>query len=714
MLRPNQVLKDRYRIIDQIGAGGGGIVYRAWDQNLNQHVAVKLIKDEVKGVIAERSEADILKNLKHEGIPQVYDFVRDGNDVYTVMEFIEGRSLFDEIVSRKKIPYDAALVWAKEICAAAAYLHSRKPPVVHSDIKPQNIMIGNDNKVYLIDFNISSVFDGQYYTLGSSDGYSPPEQYAAIEAASEMISGSTTNKSTSVSSAEGQTVLLFKTENKVTEPKGAAVKSMLDTRSDVYSIGAVIYSMLTGYKPCNSRYKVMPITELDSHIPEAFVEIVQTAMSPDMEDRFADAGVMFDALNNIEKRDRRYKRFAALRTAVYILCAVLLSLSAVSTVYGYKLMGKEGVDRIYELKEQLGNMTQTLDYSDFYTVYNEITESDPDDADKEYYKAVMLYDTDDDEARTFIGEFIGKEKILSLSSDKQINLYFIYSEYFYADEEYGIAAENFEKAVSLGAESGDLYRDYAISLFRTGDTDKAVSVTEKAKSLGLDEDSIYMLDSELSYAFKEYGDTIDSSEKCVSVSGNDGIRQHAYILAAAAARDAYVNGDPQYLEGEISLLQKAIADLPENMTMQIRESLAQAYMDMGESSGKTEYYAQAVSVLDEKKALWNDYQTNMNIAVLLDRLGDTRGCKDILVEMSENGEYAPHYYEIFVRLAYCEADIQGSIDADSRDYTLFDEYFKRAEKEYEIYSKNGAADGEIERLRIVRNDLVSLGWLKGG
>ena len=104
----------------------------------------------------------------------------------------------------------------------------------------------------------------------------------------------------------------------------------------------------------------------------------------------------------------------------------------------------------------------------------------------------------------------------------------------------------------------------------------------------------------------------------------------------------------------------------------------------------------------------------MNIAVLLDRLGDTRGCKNILIEMSQNGEYAPHYYEIFVRLAYCEADIQGSIDADARDYSMFDEYFKRAEKEYEIYSKNGAADGEIERLRTVRKDLVSLGWLKGG
>ena len=98
MIQTNQILNNTYRIEERLGAGGGGIVFKAYHLRLEKYVAVKLIKDNVKDIINRRAEADILKNLKHEGLPQVYDFVNDGDDVYTVMEFIDGSSLFDEIV----------------------------------------------------------------------------------------------------------------------------------------------------------------------------------------------------------------------------------------------------------------------------------------------------------------------------------------------------------------------------------------------------------------------------------------------------------------------------------------------------------------------------------------------------------------------------------------------------------------------------------------
>ena len=93
MLKPGDIIDDLYRIDEQIGQGGAGIIYLGYHLRLHKQIVIKKIKDNFIGKIQERSEADILKQLHHPYLPQVYDFVQKDNEVFTVMDYIQGKDL---------------------------------------------------------------------------------------------------------------------------------------------------------------------------------------------------------------------------------------------------------------------------------------------------------------------------------------------------------------------------------------------------------------------------------------------------------------------------------------------------------------------------------------------------------------------------------------------------------------------------------------------
>lgn len=159
MIDPGQVLNDTYEITERLGSGGGGIIYKAYHKRMRKFVAIKLIKDDIKGELRNRSEVDVLKNLKNDYLPQVIDFVEDGNDVYTVMEFIEGKNFKQLIGEGRSFTEAQVRKYALQLCAAVKYLHSQVPPIIHSDIKPANIMLTPQDDICLIDFNISTIAD---------------------------------------------------------------------------------------------------------------------------------------------------------------------------------------------------------------------------------------------------------------------------------------------------------------------------------------------------------------------------------------------------------------------------------------------------------------------------------------------------------------------------------------------------------------------------
>lgn len=727
MIIPGQILNSTYKITERLGSGGGGIVYKAYHLRLEKYVAVKLIKDSVKGAVNERAEADILKGLKHEGLPQVYDFVSNSDDIYTVMEYIDGGSLYDEIAKRKRLPYKQVLEWSRELCSAAAYLHTRKPPIIHSDIKPQNIMITSEGRLCLIDFNISSVFGNGIYTVGSSDGYSPPEQYIAKEEKAKHMAASsavqdhhTTELLLDADTTEGvsdndPTEIISEAEDRASEPekKHISDSSILDARSDVYSIGAVIYSMLTGMKPQNSKKNVTPVKKLDENIPDALVYIIEKAMSKEKEKRFASAAEMLKALNNINKLDKRYKRMALRQQLAFMFCLIVLTGSAVSAIAGYRLMQAEKSDKYSGYISALSDMCASGELSGSDPIFGKVTAEYPDKTAPYYYKAAALYSENSyaDAEECIRSKLEGNMD--ELTDQQRANTYFMLADILFRQESYEEAALYYERSAEYSDGSADLYRDYAISLSRSGNIQKAEDILKTAEAHGLAEDGIYMVTGEIQFMRKEYSDAVSFLKSAADITNDDTLRRNAYLLCSRAYREQYGTGNEEIMLADIALLESSLLDLPKDMTMQLREYLAQAYIDYGEFSGRTEYYSKAVILLDEMRSLgWSNYQTEMNIAVLCDRIGDTLSCRSLLNEMAQVPEYEPHYFTIFLRLAYCEADIQSKLDVNDRDYSEFDRYYRAAADAYAVYSANGNSDPEMERLTQLRNEIARLGWLE--
>ena len=175
-----RVIAGIYEIQEQIGAGGGGIVYLGRHTRLNKQIVLKADKRNLntKPEVLRR-EVDMLKGLSHTYIPQVYDFVQEDGVVYTVMDFIDGESL-DHLLKRgDRLTQPQVILWACELLQALEYLHSQPPyGILHGDIKPANIMLRPNGDICLIDYNIALALgeDGAV-RVGFSRGYASPEHY---------------------------------------------------------------------------------------------------------------------------------------------------------------------------------------------------------------------------------------------------------------------------------------------------------------------------------------------------------------------------------------------------------------------------------------------------------------------------------------------------------------------------------------------------------
>ena len=123
MLKNGDVLEGRYEILGEIGAGGIGVIYLAMDRNLQKQVVVKKIKEHYAGRLESRAEVDILKNLHHVSLPQVYDFIQYGTQIYTVMDYIRGRDLQQYLDSGYVFREEKLLSWLWQLLDVLDYLH---------------------------------------------------------------------------------------------------------------------------------------------------------------------------------------------------------------------------------------------------------------------------------------------------------------------------------------------------------------------------------------------------------------------------------------------------------------------------------------------------------------------------------------------------------------------------------------------------------------
>ncbi|MBR1476552.1 MAG: protein kinase [Lachnospiraceae bacterium] len=331
----SQIIAGLYEIEQKIGAGGGGIVYLGRHIRLNKKVVLKADKRQLSvGEEKLRREVDLLKGLSQTYIPQVYDFVEENGVVYTVMDFIDGESV-DKLIARKQIPSQADVIkWACQLLEALNYLHSQPPyGILHGDIKPANIMLKPDGDICLIDYNIAlALGENGAVKVGYSIGYASPEHYGAEYISEHRAAAGVVKKTQSIPKVDVTDTddkTLTDTDRTVTDDStvydapinnlkvGTAsvgtgsttngkTSLMLDVRSDIYSLGATLYHIISGMRPAKEAKEVVP---LSSDICSPAVSLIlQKAMAPLPEDRYQSAEEMLNAFLSLHKNDRRIRK----------------------------------------------------------------------------------------------------------------------------------------------------------------------------------------------------------------------------------------------------------------------------------------------------------------------------------------------------------------------------------------------------------------------
>ncbi len=177
-------LNESYDQIQQISSGGGGIIYQGIHRRLKEKVVLKKIRSDKVSIIGSEREMKILMSLKHTYLPRIYDFWHYEDEVYTVMEFIEGKSFQELLDAGRTFREKDVIRWTRQLAEVLEYLHNSEQHIVHSDIKPANLMLTPKGDICLIDFNVSLLQGGEAdATIGYSEYYAPVEQLIWVELA---------------------------------------------------------------------------------------------------------------------------------------------------------------------------------------------------------------------------------------------------------------------------------------------------------------------------------------------------------------------------------------------------------------------------------------------------------------------------------------------------------------------------------------------------
>ena len=285
----NRILADRYQLLEQIGQGGMAIVYRALDLRTGHSVAVKLLRPDLaqnmEYVNRFQREAQAASKMTHHNIVNLLDVGMDGESRYLVMEYVPGKTLKQLIQENGKIPPDTAISITIRILSALQHAHDNG--IIHRDIKPQNILVDETGIVKVADFGIARIANTQ--TLTQSD----------------IVMGSVHYFSPEQASGQGT-----------------------DIRSDIYSVGVVLYEMLTGRLPFDGENQVAiayqhlhatptPITELAPEVSPMVAHVCMVAMSKKPGNRYQSAREMASELRLAQEGSNEVMQHHPLETRTY-------------------------------------------------------------------------------------------------------------------------------------------------------------------------------------------------------------------------------------------------------------------------------------------------------------------------------------------------------------------------------------------------------------
>lgn len=662
---------DTYEILEKLGEGAGGIVYKAYHRRLRQEVVIKRYRKGVISLSGNRREADILKNLRHSYLPQVLDFFETDEDVCTVMSYVPGKSFARLLEEGRRFTSRELSRWGMQICSALNYLHSQEPPVIHCDIKPANVMLTPQGDICLIDFNIS-FYLGDTSVLGYTNGYTSPEQYLIA-----------------LSRESG---------------RGTPEEVKIDERTDIYSVGATLYHLAVGQKVGDYRERID--TGLLSGVTgEAFAQVIEKALRVDPGQRWQSAYDMFRALQDIPKKDRRYLSLLHRQTAVRTLLAALLAGCILLTGYGISEIKRERMDSYNSLVEEQIRLIENNDFEEQEKVFEEASGLIPSSLESYYQNAYALYKQERyEDCIAFVDYDICENEKLDLAQARMADVYYLRADSYFRLEQYEDAADAYEDVFRMGTRHTAYYRDYAIALAYAGEEEEAQDVLQEAIDYGLKEDSIYYAKGEIENALGKPDAALQEFGQCISISDDNEMKARAYLMMDSIYEEKG-SGTSQR-----DILLKAKEDLPVEEQMQILEHLAAVDIELADTTGKAEYREEAVETLVQIIGQgWGTFTTFDTLAVQYQKQGDLEQAQKTADQMLK--DYGEDY-RIYMRYAFLEIDVQGLRENASRDYTKFAGYCEKAEELYQQQVKDNNTDEEMQLLEEVYRQVEEGGWLE--
>lgn len=666
-----QNFSDTYEILDKLGEGAGGIVYKAYHKRLRQEVVIKQHRRSAVSLTGSRREVDILKNLHHSYLPQVLDFFEIDGDVYTVMSYVPGKSFAQLLAEGYRFTPKELIRWGMQICSALNYLHSQNPPVIHCDIKPANIMLTPRGDICLIDFNIS-FYLGDTAVLGYTNGYTSPEQYIMA-----------------LSHESGQ---------------NEAGDVHIDERTDIYSVGATLYHLAVGQKVGDYRERINA-EYLAQFTGDSFAQVIERALRIDPAQRYQSAYDMFRALENIPKKDSRYLSLLHRQTAVRIVLVLLLAGFIVLGGYGISRIKSERVDAYNGLVEEQISLIEAGDYEGQEQVFEEASELLPSSLESYYQNAYSLYKQEKfEDCISFIDYDICQNEQLDLVQARMADVYYLRADSYFRLEQYEEAADAYEDVFRMGTRHTEYYRDYAITLAYAGDEEEAQKVLQEAIDYGLTEDSVYYAKGEIENALGRQDAALQEFKECISITDDMEMKTRAYLMMS----DIYKEKGSDASRRDVLL--EARKELPAEEQLQVLERLASADIELADTTGKKEYREEAIEVLTQIiDQGWGTFDTADTLAIQYEKQGEIEQARKTVDQMLETyGED----YRIYMRYAFLEIDTQELKENAQRDYSQFAEYYEKAEELYHEQVKDNNTAAQMQLLEDVYGQVKEGGWLE--
>lgn len=699
-------------------------LFRAHKKGLDVDVIIKRVRQSVQSEVDEQNEAEILKKVKHQYLPQIYDIIR-GKDgyLYTVMDLIHGVNLQDYVQIHGPITQQQAYLWGCQLCEAVEYLQEekdQKPVIIHCDIKPSNVMITESEDICLIDFGISLI--SRSYVKASTyltPGYAAPEQYylaklqaeaSAPKPEEELLEKTVFVPRSGLTTEDLERTVFVSSRRSVIKPyenqPGPDVK--ISKYTDIYAIGATLYFGISGKRPESAVQEVTPLSKLKPAISDSMLSIIMRAMEKDPDKRFQNAAAMLDALHHVDQMDNTYRKFVGQKRVMALALSAAFLMSAGSTVYGFYRIRAERENAYLNLISQAQEASGSGHYEEGQALLENAIQQQPARVDAYLDLAVLFYEQGEYQSAIDLlqnASLAGNLELDGMAPVAKGELYYIQGSCLYELGEYKQAIGALQQAVESPDATTAYYRSLAIALANDYEIGQAQAVLDELEEKGGSASDCDVVRAEIAAIQGEYREAMALYRAVFHETEDQQLLSHAYLAAAQLCQS-----QGNLLEA-ISILEQAQNVLSGHYNVLQRTMLADLYGKAAIDSPEQAqgYYSRASNLL---ASLINDgvatFATRLNMASIQQALGNYEESEHYLLELHD---LYPQDYRPEMQLAYLYIDWQSTLPAEQRDYQEALTYYNVSQEKYQQALANGQEDQNMVVLSNLINQLQSAGWL---